>query len=175
MKKAAGRGRRPGSPDTRERIRDAARRRFLAEGYQAVTMRAIALDAGVDVALLSYYFGSKQSLFGAAMALPANPAELFQGELDGDIATLGERVLRTALAVWDAPETGVPLATMAAAAAVDPDLNRLVREIIGRELTGRLAERLDGPDAMARAMASTAQMAGVLFCRSSCGSSRSRR
>jgi AcrR family transcriptional regulator len=39
-------------------IRDAARARFLAEGYQSVTLREVAADAGVDVALISYYFGS---------------------------------------------------------------------------------------------------------------------
>ena len=76
MNKSPGRGRRTGAPDTREAIRLAARARFLADGYQAVTLRKVAADAGVDVALISYYFGSKVGLFGAAMALPVNPAEL---------------------------------------------------------------------------------------------------
>ena len=83
MNKTAGRGRRPGSPDTRERIREAARVRFLADGYQAVSLRAIAAEAGVDVALVSYYFGSKQGLFAATMALPMNPADIFQEVAQG--------------------------------------------------------------------------------------------
>jgi AcrR family transcriptional regulator len=165
MNKTNGRGRRAGSPDTQEQIRQAARQRFLAEGYQAVSMRAIAADAGVDVALVSYYFGSKQGLFAAAMALPVNPADAFQTELDGDLETLAERVLRTMLTIWDDPILGTPLRTIAVTAAGDPDLNRLVREAVGREINARLSERLGEPDGAQRAAAFTTQMAGVVFAR----------
>jgi AcrR family transcriptional regulator len=165
MNKTSGRGRRAGSPDTQEQIRQAARQRFLAEGYQAVSMRAIAADAGVDVALVSYYFGSKQGLFAAAMALPVNPADAFQAELDGDLHTLAERVLRTMLTIWDDPILGTPLRTIAVTAAGDSDLNRLVREAVGREINARLSERLGEPDGAQRAAAFTTQMAGVVFAR----------
>lgn len=161
----SGRGRRTGSPDTQELIRDAARLRFMADGYRAVTLRAIAADAGVDVALVSYYFSSKQGLFTAAMALPANPAEVFASQIDGDLETLAERVLRLMMSIWDDPETGTPLRTMASAAAVEPELNRLVREAIGREIIERLAERLGDPDGDRRAAAFAAQMSGVIFSR----------
>jgi len=73
------RGRRPGRPETRAEILAVARRRFLAQGYQAVTMRAVAEDAGVDAALISYFFGSKKGLFGATLALSANPPEILLG------------------------------------------------------------------------------------------------
>jgi AcrR family transcriptional regulator len=165
MNKTSGRGRRSGSPDTQEQIRQSARRRFLAEGYQGVTMRAIAADAGVDVALVSYYFGSKQGLFAATMALPVNPADVFALELAGDLDTLAERVLTTMLAVWDDPSTGTPLRTVAASAASDPDLGRLVREAVGREINQRLADRLGEPRGAQRAAAFTTQMAGVIFAR----------
>lgn len=165
MNNSGGRGRRKGSPDTRARIQEAARARFLADGYQAVTMRAIAADAGVDVALLSYYFGSKQGLFGAAMALTANPAEIFANALAGDLGDLATRVLRAMLAAWDDPRTGAPLVAMAAAAATEPDLNRLVREAVGREIVTRLADRLGGPDGAERAAVFTTQIAGVIYAR----------
>jgi len=61
------RGRRRGQADTSERIRLAARACFLASAYPGTTLRAAATAADVDVALISYYFGSKQGLFGAAM------------------------------------------------------------------------------------------------------------
>jgi AcrR family transcriptional regulator len=67
------RGRRSGNPDTRAEILAIACRRLVADGYYGVTMRAIAAEAGVDAALISYYFGSKKGLFGAALALSANP------------------------------------------------------------------------------------------------------
>src|ERR1700754_4880058 len=100
MNKPTGRGRRAGNPDTRDRIQQAARARFLADGYRAVTMRAIAADAGVDVALVSYYFKSKQGVFAAAMALTANPAEIFSQAVQGDLDTLAVRVLQGMLEVW---------------------------------------------------------------------------
>jgi AcrR family transcriptional regulator len=165
MNKSAARGPRPGRPDTREVIRIAARRLFIAEGYHGVTMRSIAADAGVDVALVSYYFTSKQRLFGAAMQLAANPAEIFGREIDGDIATLGSRVLRSMLTVWDGPETGAPLRAIAIAATTEPDLNRLVAEAVGGEIVARLAERLGGRDASHRAAAFSTQIAGVVYAR----------
>ena len=86
MNKPAGaaRGRRPGRPETRAEVLEVARRRFLADGYQAVTLRSVAAEAGVDAALISYYFGSKKGLFGAAMALSANPPEAVLEALAGD-------------------------------------------------------------------------------------------
>src|SRR5580692_7826644 len=104
MNKPAGRtrrGRPTGRSDARDRILEAARTRFLAEGYQAVTMRSIAAAAGVDVALVSYYFDSKQGIFGAAMALPVNPLERIIEVLTAPDDQLVAQLLRTFLTVWD--------------------------------------------------------------------------
>jgi AcrR family transcriptional regulator len=59
MNKSRGRGRPKGTTSTRADILEVARRRFLAEGCDGVALRSIAKDAGVDVALISYHFGSK--------------------------------------------------------------------------------------------------------------------
>ena len=61
------RGRRPGPSTTRDAILAAARERFAEYGYDRVRMRDVAADAGVDVALVTYHFGSKDGLFGAAL------------------------------------------------------------------------------------------------------------
>ena len=165
MNKTLGRGRRVGTPDTREVIRDAARARFLAEGYQSVTLRQVASDAGVDVALISYYFGSKQGLFGAAMALPINPAQLVASLLDGDPGTLAERLLRTLVSVWDSPDAGAQMQAVAITALGDPDMTRLMRDGVGREVINRIAEHLGGPDGTQRAVAFSTQIAGLIFAR----------
>jgi AcrR family transcriptional regulator len=166
MNKSSGRGPRVGRPDTRESIRNVAQRRFLADGYQMVTLRSIAAEAGVDVALVSYYFGSKKGLFAAALALPANPVEVFQHELQqGDLDTLAVRVLERVLFFWDGEATGATLLTFAQAAVADPDLNRLVREVISREIVDRLAERLGGVTGGQRAAAFVSQIAGLIFSR----------
>jgi AcrR family transcriptional regulator len=165
MNKQSGRGRRPGQSDAREQIRLAARVRFLAEGYQAVTMRTIAADAGVDVALVSYYFGSKQGVFGEAMAMSANPAQLIGVIVAGDPSTLPERALRTMLAVWDDPATGAPLRTLASTATADPAMRKAVGEFLTRELIGGIQKHLTGPDTQSRAAVFSAQMAGLIFSR----------
>ena len=53
---------------TRQLLLDAARQRFAREGYAATTVREIADDAGVNVALISRYFESKEGLFEACLA-----------------------------------------------------------------------------------------------------------
>ena len=54
---------RPGRDgSTRDAILAAALRLLAREGYQGVTARQIAAEAGTNVALVNYYFGSKQNL-----------------------------------------------------------------------------------------------------------------
>ncbi|MBF4613489.1 TetR/AcrR family transcriptional regulator [Curtobacterium sp. VKM Ac-1376] len=52
---------------TRLHLVQAARRRFAFDGYRATTVRDIAADAGVNVALINRYFGSKEGLFRACL------------------------------------------------------------------------------------------------------------
>jgi TetR/AcrR family transcriptional repressor of mexJK operon len=51
-----------------ESILGAARRMFLASGFGAVSMDAIAREAGASKATLYAYFSSKEELFGAVVA-----------------------------------------------------------------------------------------------------------
>ncbi|MFC3550134.1 TetR/AcrR family transcriptional regulator [Lysobacter cavernae] len=55
---------RPGadSPDLRERLLDAAIACFTRQGIAATPLRSIATEAGVNPALLHYYFGDKAQL-----------------------------------------------------------------------------------------------------------------
>lgn len=52
---------------TREKLLINARRQFWANGYSNVSVRQIAALAGVDVALISRYFGGKLGLFKATL------------------------------------------------------------------------------------------------------------
>jgi AcrR family transcriptional regulator len=165
MNKSRGRGRPRGRTRTRADILDVARRRFLTDGYDRVTVRSIAAEAGVDPALISYHFGSKKGLFGAAMQLSANPPELLASALPGPLNTLPERLVHTVLDAWDDPERGASLRALAQAAIREPDVARLFREMAEREMVGRIAERLGGADASRRAAVAASQMAGLIFVR----------
>ena len=83
-------GRRPGDSGTRTAILDAARESFGASGYAGTTIRGIARTAGVDPALVHRFFGSKESLFGASLALPFDPADLIPRILAGGPGGLGD-------------------------------------------------------------------------------------
>jgi AcrR family transcriptional regulator len=160
------RGRRPGESGSRDAVLAAARRQFLADGYKAVTMRSIAAEAGVDVALVSYYFGSKSALFGAAMSWAVNPMDVVDEVLHGDRAELAERFVRRLLSIWDDPEAGSPVLAMVAAAGQDPALAALLRELFERELIARLAAALGGDDeARQRAGYVAVVMGGLVFTR----------
>ena len=52
---------------TEEKIKEAARVVFLKKGYAATRTRDIAEEAGINLALLNYYFRSKEKLFGIIM------------------------------------------------------------------------------------------------------------
>ena len=52
---------------TEQKIKDAARIVFMKKGYAATRTRDIAEEAGINLALLNYYFRSKQKLFEIIM------------------------------------------------------------------------------------------------------------
>lgn len=107
---AGRRGRRPGSSaDTRLAILESARASFAERGYAGTTIRAVAGAAGVDAALVHHYFGSKDDLFLAALALPVDPRVVLAPALEGGIDGAAERFLRVFLSVWDDPEMQLPL------------------------------------------------------------------
>ena len=78
--------------DSRERILQAARRLFGERGYTAVTIRAVASEAGVSPALVMKVAGSKKGLF--TLATPDEPTPLAP---DVPLAGLGEHLVRRML------------------------------------------------------------------------------
>jgi len=52
---------------TEEKIKEAARKVFMQKGYSATRTRDIAEEASINLALLNYYFRSKEKLFHQVM------------------------------------------------------------------------------------------------------------
>jgi AcrR family transcriptional regulator len=156
------RGPRQDGVQAREAILEAARGRFAAQGFEGATMRAIARDAGVDPALVSYYFGSKSGLFVESLRLPVNPSDALDGLLEEGVDDLGARLATRFLQVWDAPASGAPLLSVLRSAASRPEL---MREYVERQIVPRLASAIGGPDAELRANAVATQMLGLAFAR----------
>lgn len=78
---------------TRRRLLTAARTRFLTLGYERTTLRDVAADAGVNMALVKRYFGSKEGLFKAALGAVPRFA-VGDGVPPGDRAALAETLSR---------------------------------------------------------------------------------
>ncbi|MDB5226323.1 MAG: TetR/AcrR family transcriptional regulator [Bacteroidota bacterium] len=49
--------------DKREYILDVAERLFAEQGFEAVSIRSISKEAHINIAMISYYFGSKEKLY----------------------------------------------------------------------------------------------------------------
>ncbi len=78
--------------DNKERLLAAAIELFADFGYDKVTIRDIADKAQANSAMISYYFGSKQKLYDAAIV---KQAEAMQDFLESETDTLDPReVLR---------------------------------------------------------------------------------
>ena len=94
-------GRRPGTAAPGQAIVAAARRQFASHGFDRTSMRQVALEAGVDPALVSHFHGSKQQLFLDVVELPFEPADVLPRVLAGPPAELGDRLARLVMSVLE--------------------------------------------------------------------------
>jgi AcrR family transcriptional regulator len=159
-------GRRPGNPDTREAILKASREAFAERGYDAASIRQIATGAGVDPALVHHYFGTKEQLFLEAVGAPMDPRELLPQVLAGGVDTVGERLVRIFLDVWDSPRGTVAVALLRSA-VTNEWTARLMREFLVTQILRRAIKELDLDltDGALRANLVASQMLGLAVAR----------
>lgn len=89
------------SLETRDRILEAALREFSAHGLAGARTEQIAAAAGVNKALIYYYFQGKEQLYLAAFEMVAGRVRDSSMAVFFRDASPGERVLRTALNHFD--------------------------------------------------------------------------
>ena len=145
---------------TRAAILNAALERFSRESYDDVGMRDIAGDVGVDAALVSRYFGSKEDLFTSVLNTCANGAEL----MEGDRAEFGRRVAREV--IFEPPNEGklkgllIMLRSVGSAKAME-----LVQRTGSERFFDPFAEWVGGEDPMVRARLAAAFIMGMAVSR----------
>ncbi|MBS1904765.1 MAG: TetR/AcrR family transcriptional regulator [Bacteroidetes bacterium] len=66
----------------REAIIDAAEQLFAEKGYDGTSLRELSARAGINVAMVSYYFGSKEELFKTIIELRSAQARAFLESLN---------------------------------------------------------------------------------------------
>ena len=72
--------------NVREKMIEVTARILREKGFRATTVRTIAREAGVNIAAIRYYFGSKEELIGCAL-------EYMMSNLEGIIAYLDDNSL----------------------------------------------------------------------------------
>ncbi len=72
--------------DARDALIQTAARLFAEHGFEAVSTRMLSKEAGVNIAMIAYYFGSKEKLFEAIIdeRLPKS-REMLLGFLESDL------------------------------------------------------------------------------------------
>ncbi len=165
---AAGRpGRRPDGQATRARILTSARAEFGALGYDGATIRGIAARAGVDPALVHHYFGPKQRLFVATMeaGFPVDFEVAVAAVLDGPPDTIGERLVRYVLELWEAPAFRAVILGLVRSAASDAAAATMLRHVLSEGPFLALARAIARPDARLRATLVGTQLVGLAMAR----------
>jgi AcrR family transcriptional regulator len=104
------------APSTQARLQLVAQTLFWSRGYSNVPLRDIARGAGVDVALIGRYFGSKEGLFdqtlhGAFDVIP-DPSTMQRFGRDGLIDFVIDLFTRDAAGGQGAPPSVVDLVAM---------------------------------------------------------------
>ena len=139
--------------DPKERILEVAERLFAEQGLEAVSLRAVTAEAGVNIAAVNYYFGSKAALLQAMTQrffLSVNREQLRHlGELEGKTATPSVRDLLVAYAspifdVFDSPRgrEWVQALMMIRSAAFSGTTSSVMEGEGGTEVTSRYYEAL---------------------------------
>jgi AcrR family transcriptional regulator len=141
----------------RDRILEAALRRFSSHSYEETGLRDIAADARADVAYVHRCFGSKEQLFARAIGATVRPEQVLSGPI-GNVA----QNLTDQLFARDAVDTNdkVYLLDIVVRSLSSSDATRVLREVIQQDFIAPLAERLERP-AQLRAALIAAFLAGV--------------
>ncbi len=158
-------GRRPGIPDTRDAILDAARRGFATRGYDATTVRAIATDAEVDPALVIHYFGTKEALFAAAAGLPPSLPGLFASLGGLPPRDFGRALTAGYLGLVDSDDSRNAILALVRSAVSHEKAAATLREFLTAQLLPVIAERTGHSDAQLRASLIAAQLIGIAMLR----------
>lgn len=152
MNDAVGKTRKRDSEATRKAIIEAAGSCFGRAGYDQVTLREIASLAGVDVALVGRYFGSKEELFAEWISRAPRP----KIEYPNDRGTFGEWMARRVLN----KERDVSRMLALHHAVTNPGAAAIVRRMMLERSIGPLGAWIGGEDGELRASLIVAHLIG---------------
>lgn len=142
---------------TRAAILEVAKEHFARLGYDNAVLRDIAAEAGIDVALIKRYFGSKEALFTAALKA-SFPPDFSHWERD----TFAHDFAMMMAGDGHENEDRTHRFRFLLRAATSPTTAPLLNSAIQERFLGPIREWLDGDEAQARARVLAAIAIGFL-------------
>jgi AcrR family transcriptional regulator len=151
---------------TREAILVAARQRFLRDSYEAVVLRDVASDVGVDVSLIGRYFGSKEQLFREVLRYGKERIE----DLGLTAETLPAYLASLALPAGDDGDCGhIEKLQMILRSVSSAKAAQIVQKSFYEDVLRPIAALLPGDDAETRASVAMSLLTGTTFMRAIMG------
>lgn len=148
-----------------ERILATARALFAQHGFAGTSMRAVALDAGVDPRLVTYYFHDKGTLLEACLEPPAGYLEQVDQVVHGPMRTRGAAMVRNMLTFWEDPDTSPILRGIVLIAAHDDTARQRLTAIYRNNMVGAVADGLDDRQRLLRANLAASAIIGLCMTR----------
>lgn len=147
---------------TRRRLLVAAEDLFSEKSFDAVSVRAIAREAGVDAALINHYFGSKEGLFREVLERLVQP-DVAEADLQQQpSSTWGHELVSYADSMWSSRQGKAMLAVFRRGIAGHPEV---LRGAVTTMILNRIIAHLEGDDRELRASLAASQMAGLIVAR----------
>ena len=146
---------------TQDRLLNAARRQFAVNGFERTTVRDIAAEAGVNVALISRYFGGKEELFARAVAVDLELPDLSSMPTD----QLGRRLVEHFFKRWEGSETDDLLRVLVRTAATNPIAAEKISTILQGQIVPMVTRTSGEKGAQGRASLIATQILGLAYCR----------
>jgi AcrR family transcriptional regulator len=150
---------------TLDAITTAARASFAENGWAGTTVRAVAKSAGVDPALVHYYFDSKEQLLDASTMPPAEWIATLQEIPSVPLRERGAAIVQRVIWAWTRPEIREVLRSILLTAAHEERTRQKLRAFFGATLLPAVAGRFDEPERNLRASLVAAQVSGVIMIR----------
>lgn len=139
---------------------------FSRQGYDKVSLRAVAREADVDPALIHHYFDSKAELFSrSVLDVELRPAAILERITAGPTEEIGRQAVREFITAWQAPGAGDRFTAMFRAAVNDEGARRPLVEFLNREIFVKLAHSQGHANAVVRANLAVSALLGLVMAR----------
>ncbi len=148
-----------------ERILRTARASFASNGYAGTSLRSVAVAAGVDPALLHYYFQNKRGLLEAVLVLPVGFLEGIAQASAAPMQQRGRSLVEATLTIWEQAEAAETLRSIILTAAHEPIAMQRLREVFAIHIFKAVAENLSDDEKHLRVGLVASQLVGLAMTR----------